>query len=261
MYDTSADAERVREGDLVLLILDERRRAVVRAAGDVPVGTDKGLIERGAIIGAPYGSAVRTSRGATVHVMRPLRHDYQLAVERTTQVIYPKDAALMIFLSGIGPSSRVGEGGVGTGLFAAFVASFLSRDGRLYSYDVDESALEVARRNLERLGLIDRVVLKRADVRCCVEERGLDAFFLDIPDPWEAVGQVRQALRPSAPLLALVPTVKQAERLVSELRSQAFVDVRVMELLLREWKTEPYLRPRDRMVGHTGFIVFARKTA
>jgi len=56
-----------------------------------------------------------------------------------------------------------------------------------------------------------------------------------------------------------VPTANQVSDLLQALR-QGFGDVEVMEILFRRYKTvAARLRPEDRMVGHTGYLLFARK--
>ena len=51
----------------------------------------------------------------------------------------------------------------------------------------------------------------------------------------------------------------QVSDLLSGLDQQGFGDVAVEELLLRAYKPIPErLRPDEEMVGHTGFLVFAR---
>jgi len=167
----------------------------------------------------------------------------------------------MIHLSGIGCGSRVGEAGVGSGALSIAIASVICDSGKLYGYDISERALKVARENLEKAGLLHRVVLAKRDVREELDVGSLDAFFLDIPDPWNAVNSVSRALNPSAPLLAYVPTVNQVEKTVLALReSDLFRDIHVYEVLLREYSVEKNaVRPKTRMIGHTGYIIFARR--
>jgi len=252
----------LREGDVVLVYIDEKRRFIVKLTRGKILGTDRGYLSHDDLIGLSYGSAVKTSSGVQAYLFKPLRHDYVHSIARFTQVIYPKDAALMIHLSGIGCGSRVGEAGVGSGALSIAIASIIGDSGRLYGYDVSERALKVTRENLERAGLLHRVILSKRDVRDGLDVESLDAFFLDIPDPWNAVKSVSKALAPSAPLLAYVPTVNQVEKTVLALReSGVFQDIHVYEVLLREYSVEKdAVRPKTKMIGHTGYIIFARRT-
>ena len=58
----------------------------------------------------------------------------------------------------------------------------------------------------------------------------------------------------------LLPTVDQVRQLLLGLERGPFDDIEVSELLLRRWKPlADRLRPDDRMVAHTGFLVFCRQ--
>lgn len=252
----------VKEGDSALILIDEKRRFVIKVERSKILGTDKGYITHDQLIGTPYGSIVKTSMGVPALVLKPLRHDYFALLRRVTQVIHHKDVALMIYLSGISPGSKVGEAGVGTGALSIAIASIIGDSGILYGFDISDKALHCAAENLERAGLKHRVVLTKRDVRLGVDVKHLDAFFLDIPDPWNAVTKVGDAIKPSSPLLIYAPTVNQVEKTVIALHeSRLFSDIHVYELLLREYRVDPgAVRPRTKMIGHTGYIVFARRT-
>ncbi|MEM4557900.1 MAG: tRNA (adenine-N1)-methyltransferase [Desulfurococcaceae archaeon] len=256
--------EITREGETVLVLIDSKRKFLTKLARGKILGTDKGYIHHDSMIGIPYGSTVKTSQGVTAYVLKPLRLDYYSAgVTRVTQVIHPKDVALMIYLSGISPGSRVGEAGVGSGVLTLAIASVIGDKGKLYGFDISDKALECARLNLEKTGLADRVDLRKHDVRTDLAiEEALDAFFVDIPDPWNALRSISRVLKPSAPVLIYVPTVNQVEKTVLALRETGvFIDIHTYETLLREYRVEKdAVRPRSRMIGHTGYIVFARKS-
>ncbi|MEM0001231.1 MAG: tRNA (adenine-N1)-methyltransferase [Desulfurococcaceae archaeon] len=253
--------EKIREGIPVLLVIDEKRRFVFKVERGKILGTDKGYILHDQLIGIPYGSVIKTSLGAPALVLKPTVQDYFAGLKRITQVIYPKDAALMVYLSGIGPGSKAGEAGVGSGALSIAIASIIGDAGVLYGFDISDEALKHASENLEKAGLRHRVVLLKQDVRADLSVEPLDAFFLDIPDPWNAVASVSRVLKASAPLLVYVPTVNQVEKTVTALReSRLFGDIHAYELLLREYQVEPgAVRPKTKMIGHTGYIVFARK--
>lgn len=252
--------EKIHEGSPVLVLIDEKRKFVIKVERGKILGTDKGYILHDQLIGTSYGSIIKTSMNVPALVLKPFRQDFT-GLKRVTQIIHPKDAAFMIYLSGIGPGSVVGEAGVGTGTLSIAIASIIGDIGALYGFDISDEALECAIENLEKAGLSHRVILIKQDVRTDLGVEPLDAFFLDIPDPWNAVMSVSKVLKPSAPLLAYVPTINQVERTVTALRdSKLFSDIHVYELLLREYQVEPgATRPSTKMTGHTGYIIFARR--
>jgi tRNA (adenine57-N1/adenine58-N1)-methyltransferase len=119
---------------------------------------------------------------------------------------------------------------------------------------------QLARKNLTRLGLEGRVDFKLGEIADGFDETNADAFFLDVINPYDYMEQVRAALKPGGFFCSLVPTVNQVSQLLYSLRRQRFAFVEVCEIMLRFFKPEPgRLRPVDRMVAHTGYLIFARR--
>ena len=250
----------IREGDDVLLYLDLRRSWLVRALPGRELHTHKGVVRLDDVLGLPYGSKVRSSTGQEFTVLRPTIRDYVLKMRRATQIIYPKDMGLILAFTGIGPGWRVVEGGTGTGALTAFLAYHVRPDGHVYTYEVRPEFLEVAKKNIERLGLSDLMDFKLADITEGIEERDVDAVVLDIASPWEAVPHACEALRPSGSFASFSPTIDQAVNTVKALRKHGFVAIEVVECLLRHIRAEPgKTRPEWLMRAHTGYMTFARK--
>jgi len=255
--------EIIEEGSPVLIVIDRKRRFLIRVCKNKIFGTDKGYIKHDDIIGLPYGSYVRTSQGVKAYLLKPLHHDYLYGYKRITQVIYPKDAGYMVYLSGIGPGSRVVEAGIGTGYLTTYLASIVGEHGRVYGYEIRKEYIEIACENLRLSGLIDRVMIRHADIREGIAERDVDAVFLDLPDPWNVVDHAYNALKSSHPIIIYVPTINQVEKSVLALRRHGgFIDIRAQEIILRNYIVEKNAtRPEPFMVGHTGYIVYARKVS
>jgi len=255
-------ARKIDYGDKAVIYIDEKRRFLVELKRGGILGTDKGFVKHDDVVGKRLGEAVKTSLGFEARIFKPLLIDYIYAITRKTQIIYPKDASFMIYLSSIKPGDAVLEAGVGSGFLTISLAHFVGEHGRVYGYDIDEEHLMVAKQNLEKAGLADRVVLKLGDVRVGVDlDFEVDAVFYDLPDPWNALATAYRVLRDSCPILIYLPTVNQVEKTVIEMRkSGLFVDMHVYEILMREYEVEDgATRPESTMIGHTGYIVFARK--
>ena len=117
----------------------------------------------------------------------------------------------------------------------------------------------LARHNLERVGLVDNVEFKLGDVADGFAERDQDAVFLDLPNPYDYIEQVKMALKLGGVFGTILPTTNQVSKLLLALRAHDFAFVEVCEVLLRFYKPDwERLRPTDRMVAHTGYLVFAR---
>jgi len=249
----------IHEGSFVLLYLDGKRKYLTRAEKGHVLHTHRGYLLLDSLIGLRYGSRVRSNVGADFVALQPTPWDFVLKIARKTQVIYPKDMALIVFKLGLRPGMRVVEAGTGSGALTCALAFFV-RPGVVYSYDVNPSFQEVARKNLERAGLLDYVVLKVKDVTQGIDEEGVDAVVLDMATPWLVVPHAWKALKGGGHFASFSPTINQVEKTVVELKKQGFVDIKVYELLLREMKVEEgAVRPETLMIGHTGYVTFARK--
>ncbi|MCS7140143.1 MAG: tRNA (adenine-N1)-methyltransferase [Candidatus Nezhaarchaeota archaeon] len=252
--------DEVREGSEILLHLDKRRNYLVRVERERKLHTHKGYVNLSSLIGLRYGSKIKSSIGVEFVVLQPTLWDYVLKVARRTQVMYPKDIAIMIFKLGLRPGMKVVEAGTGSGALTCALAFFV-KPGIVYSYEINPSFQEVARKNLERAGLLDYVSLKLKDITQGIDEEDIDAVVLDMATPWLVVPHAYKALKGGGHFACFSPTINQVEKTFTELKRHGFIDIRVYELLLREIKVEEgAIRPEMRMIGHTGYIMFARKS-
>jgi len=252
-------SETIREGDPILLCLPEGGTYLLRAEERV-FHTHRDRVPLSGFIGKPYGSRVIGPNGTPFYALRPTIHDYLMKVRRATQIIYPKDIGLILLKLDVGPGKVVLECGTGSGALTTALAHAVGPEGRVISYEREERFRELARENLRRAGLAERVLLKGEATEGFEEKEAVDAVFLDVREPWELLPAAWRALKGGAPLGVLVPTVNQVSRLLAALEDHPFVGLEVQEILQRFYKVNPErLRPEDRMVAHTGYLIFARK--
>lgn len=252
--------QKIREGDYVLLYLSQRKTYLVKVEKGKTFHTHKGFIEFDDLIGKEYGSRILSSLGVEFIALKPLLRDYIIKSVRKTQITYPKDTALIVMFSGIGPGSRVVEAGTGTGALTTALAHFIKPDGKVHSYEIREKFLKTAKKNLNRAGLIDFVELKNKDVTAGIDEIDVDATILDLATPWLVVPHAYAALKPCGTLVSFSPTIDQVVKTVEALKENSFVDVKTVECLLRGMRiARGKTRPQTLMTGHTGYITFARK--
>jgi tRNA (adenine57-N1/adenine58-N1)-methyltransferase len=222
--------------------------------------THKGFIKFDDLIGKDYGSSVLSNLGVEFMAIKPLLRDFVMKSVRKTQITYPKDIALIVVFSGIGPGSRVVEAGTGTGALTTALAHYVKPDGKVYSYEIREEFLKTAEKNLKRAGLIDFVELKNRDVTAGIDESDIDSVILDLATPWLVVPHAYNALKPCGTLVSFSPTIDQIVKTVEALNENGFVDMETVECLMRGMQTERgKTRPQTLMTGHTGYITFARK--
>ncbi len=255
----------IKNGDYVLIVYGDRGRWLVQVKEGQTFHSNKGYIEFDSLIGKPYGITFESSKNNTFSFFHPTPADFLLKTIRKTQIIYPKDAALILIQTGIGPGSIVVEAGAGSGGLTSILAYYVRPNGKVYSYEVREEFLKKAQKTLNRVGLEEFVELKNNDVLNGIEERDVDSVVLDLPNPWDAVPTAENALKSGGTFASLSPTIIQVQNTVEVLREHNFGDVRTCELLLRPWKislrkgTFVATRPQTQMIGHSGFLTFARK--
>jgi tRNA (adenine57-N1/adenine58-N1)-methyltransferase catalytic subunit len=249
-----------RDGDLAQLVGLRHKHFIITLQTGTRFESHRGIIEHDDLIGKPWGTQVFSHTGAPFFLLQPALADLLTDLPRTTQILYPKDIGFILVTMGIGPGHRVMEAGTGSGSMTTALAYAVGPEGQVISYEVKPDVQNLARKNLNRFGLASRVDFKLRDIQEGFDETNVDSFFLDVPNPYDYTVQVRAALKPGGYLCCLLPTFNQVEKTLYSLHRENFAFIEVCEILLRYYQPEPTkLRPTDRMVAHTGFLVFARR--
>jgi tRNA (adenine57-N1/adenine58-N1)-methyltransferase len=179
-------------------------------------------------------------------------------------VIYPKDVSIILLWGDIFPGAFVVEVGAGPGALTIALLRAIGPRGKLVTIETREDHCDMARENVARFfGEAPNWTLQLGDAYTGIEAQGVDRLLIDVPEPWRVLPHAAHALRPGGVLVGYSPTVIQVKSLVDELRSSsAFTAIEVLENLLRPWHVKDLsARPEHRMVAHTGFLVFARRSA
>lgn len=252
--------QKICDGDYVLIYLDARRTYMIKMQAGQTFHTHKGYLKLDELIGKEYGEPIKSSMGIYFTTLKPSLTDYIMKSSRNTQIIYPKDAALIVMFSGIGPGSRVIESGTGTGSLTTALAHYVGPTGKVYTYELRSEFQKNAAKNLERAKLISHVEMKSGDVTLGYEERDVDAVILDLAVPWLVVPHAYTALKPSGVLVSFSPTIDQVVKTTEALRENGFVFIETIECLMRTMQVERgKTRPNTMMTGHSGYITHARK--
>jgi len=249
-------------GDLVLLVSPERKHYLIRLRPGDRWFSHHGDIRHDSLIGQPLGRTLHTQHGYAYLALEPSTHDLIHRLPRTTQIIYSKDAAQIVMRLSLYPGRTVVEAGTGSGALTLALARAVMPTGRVFSYETRADAFSMAENNLEELGLAPYVTLYNQDISGGFHETEADACFLDVREPWLFLDQAWAALKGSGFLGALVPTTNQVSALLEGLQSRPYGDLIVEEIIQRAYKPVPArLRPEDRMIAHSAFLIFARKLA
>ncbi|MCU1658572.1 MAG: SAM-dependent methyltransferase [Pseudonocardiales bacterium] len=254
-----------REGERVQLTDPKGRLHTVLLTAGKQFHTHRGAIEHDELIGAPEGSVVASTAGTQYLALRPLLVDFVLSMPRGAAVIYPKDAAQIIAMGDIHPGATVLEAGAGSGALTCSLLRAVGPTGRVISYDVREDHADVAVRNVETF-FGERPAnwtLHLGDVADHPADEQVDRAILDMLSPWEALPAVASALHPGGVLIGYVATTTQLSRLVEAVRlHDGFTEPAAWESFVRGWHVVGLaVRPEHRMIGHTAFLVTARRLA
>jgi tRNA (adenine57-N1/adenine58-N1)-methyltransferase len=260
--------------------------------------THRGALSHDDLIGAPEGSVVIAAGGTAYVALRPLLADYTLAMKRGAAIIYPKDAAQILAYADIFPGARVLEAGAGSGALSAWMLRAIGPGGHLVSFERRPDFAAIARANVQKyfgevpgwwtlvtadlsakaaLGLARAVTPGPASgdggaggeegaVGGSVagdEPEAFDRVILDMLAPWDCVADVATALIPGGLLCCYVATTTQLSRVTEEIRAHGgFFEPAAWETLMRGWHLDGLaVRPEHRMIGHTAFLVTARRLA
>jgi tRNA (adenine57-N1/adenine58-N1)-methyltransferase catalytic subunit len=249
----------LKPDDLVMLVCPQGKRYIRKIRQGERMQTHFGVIEHAALLHADFGQEVRTHLGHPFRLIKPSLYDLVKMLKRRTQIIYPKEIGYILLKLGIAPGCRVIEAGSGSGALTTALAWYVGDHGRVYTYEQREEFHRLCRDNLNWSGLGQRVEQFHQDIADGFFQTDVDALFLDVRTPWDFLDQVVAAIMPGAPVGFLLPTTNQVGALLAGLDQGPFEDVEVLEILLRRYKpVAERLRPEDRMVAHTGFLVFAR---
>lgn len=253
------DPSRAQAGEIALLVSANNKRFLFTLVLEGELHTHRGIFKHNDLIGALWGSRVLSHLNTPFTLLPASLYDLLQETKRNTQIMYAKDIGYMLVMLGIGPGIRVIEAGSGSGALTTALAYMIGETGRVYSYEQRPEMQKLARKNVERAGLTARVDFKLKDIADGFDETNVDAVFLDVPNPYDYLTQARAALKPAGFFGTILPTVNQVSTLLISLHREKFAFVEVCEILLRFYKTNATrLRPTDRMVAHTGFLVFAR---
>ena len=227
--------------------------------------THKGWIVHDEIIGLPEGSVVATTAGLKFTAFKPLLADYVLTMPRGATIVYPKDAAMIIGLADIYPGARVLEAGVGSGALTISLLRAVGPTGKVNSIERRADFAENAHANVSNYfgEKPSNWSLSVGDLQDQNFESEYDRVVLDMLAPWECVDLAARALRPGGVFLAYVATTTQLSVTAEALKDDGrFTEPESSETIVRGWHHEGLaVRPQQRMIGHTGFLIQSRRMA
>jgi tRNA (adenine57-N1/adenine58-N1)-methyltransferase len=227
--------------------------------------THKGWITHDDLIGLPEGSVVSTTAGLKFTAFIPLLADYVLSMPRGATIVYPKDAAMIVGVADIYPGARVLEAGVGSGALTLSLLRAVGSEGSVHSVERRQDFADNANANITNY--FGTAPTNWSLAVGSVQEQEFttpfDRVILDMLAPWECVEMAAKVLRPGGVLLAYVATTTQLSATAEALKEDGhFTEPESSETIVRGWHHEGLaVRPQQRMIGHTGFLIQSRRMA
>lgn len=250
-------------GETVLLIDDKGKRFLVKLSEGGRFEYHRGILTHGDIMAAPEGSVMTSTGGGRLTVIRPRLADFILKMPRGAQVVYPKDIGPILMWADIGPGQTVLEAGTGSGALTIALTRAVGPTGRVVTVERRDDHSVTAVKSITRwFGEIpSHLEMRSGEVEDAIAEVAPDRLVLDLPEPWHAAEIAGSSMPSGGILCAYIPTIPQVQHLVETLREAGcWIEIEISEHLYRTWNVSGRsVRPDHQMVGHTGFLVIARK--
>ena len=227
--------------------------------------THKGMLKHDEIVGLPEGSLVSTNQELKFQAFRPLLADYVLSMPRGATIVYPKDAAMILGVADIKPGIRVLEAGVGSGALSISMLRAIGNEGYLHSVEIREDFAKISESNVINYfkAKPNNWQLTVGALQDQIFESEFDRVILDMLAPWDCLDVAAKALVPGGVFMSYVATTTQLSKIAEAIKDCGlFTEPESSETIVRGWHHEGLaVRPQHRMIGHTGFLVFARRMA
>jgi tRNA (adenine57-N1/adenine58-N1)-methyltransferase len=249
--------ETIKEGNYILIRFKDKRY-LKRVESNKNFSYKGGVIYYKDLIGKPYGIQV-----GDLQIFKPTLEEIILyGIKRETQIIYPKDTFYIAKKLDLTEGKVLLEFGTGSGAATMVFSSCVGKKGKVYTFEREERIFKVAKRNLEKFGFTHNVEMFNEPFNPeRVKDIEFNAAFVDVREPYPYVESVWKVLKPSAPVGFLLPTTNQVQELLKVLKPY-FGDIEILEILTRYYKVNPErFRPEDTMVGHTAYLLFAKKVS
>jgi len=250
---------KVKKDESVVLVDENYNKYFVNTGGKTDKYKGVGVINPVDLVGIEYGKQTKI-KDKEFWIFKPSSMDKLQGLKRKAQIILPRDTGHIITNCSIASGHTVLEAGIGSGSLTIALASAVSPSGKVISYDNREDFIKHALKNLKTMGLDGFVKAENRDVTEGIKEKDLDAVIIDIPNPWDAVPHAWKALKVGGYLCTFSPLISQVEKTVDEIKKHGFIEVKTYENIQREMVVSKHgTRPSFNMLGHTGYLTFARK--
>lgn len=252
---------KITDGAYVLFFYQATKNWLTKIEKSKKLHTHIGIIDFDQVLGLEYGSSIVTPKQKRVYLVEPTIYDFVMKSDRKTQIVYPKDLGYIAIRTGLKSGSNVLEIGTGSASLTTFFASLVGPSGHVFTYDVNEEFMEIARKNLKKSDMEKNVSMYKRDImKEGLELSEMDVAIIDLGDPWNVLHIVHKCLKSSGSVAIICPTMNQLEKTSKHMYEIGFTDIESTEILIRNIEArEGKTRPSMRMIGHTTYLLFGRK--
>ena len=251
--------KKVEKGDTIVLIDESLKKYLLNTNDKTDKYKGVGVIDPSSLVGKQYGKQIEIGN-KEFYILQPSLMDKLQGLKRQAQIILPRDSSQIITYCSVESGQTILEAGIGSGSLTIALANAVAPSGKIISYDNRSEFIDHALKNIKRADLEKYVNTKTQDVTMGIKEKDLDAIILDIPNPWDAVEHAYKALKPGGYLCTYSPLTSQVEKTISEIKKLKFIEIKTFENIQREMVVSKHgTRPSFDMLGHTGYLTFARK--
>ncbi|KAG0255020.1 tRNA (adenine-N(1)-)-methyltransferase catalytic subunit trm61 [Actinomortierella ambigua] len=237
-FATYKESNTIEYGDWVIMYLSRDTMQLVQVKEGGSYVCKFGKYKHADMVGLEYGTkmASYTGRGF-LYLLYPTPELWTQVLPHRTQILYVADISFVMAYLNLKPGMKMIESGTGSGSFSHSIVRTLAPTGHLYTFEYHQERVTAAQKEFEEHGLSHLVTLQCQDV--CRDGFGLenevDAVFLDLPAPWDAVASAKKAFRQDSigKICTFSPCIEQISRTVTALGEHGFVDIQMYECLIR----------------------------
>lgn len=218
---------------------------------------NEGGVDRELLLKANHDGIIKTTGEQELLLAPATFKDNMAYIKQQAAIIIPKDIGFIIAECGLTKDAVVIDAGAGSGGSACTLGALCKK---VYTYDIHKEHIKVVKENCEKLELTNVEVIE-GDITTSTPQEQVDLVVLDIPEPQNAIGTLKKALKQSAYAAIYTPHINQAQKFIASLDND-FKLITVIELIQRRWEVnDKQLRPKHNMLGHTAFLTIIRKFA
>ncbi|MDR3223664.1 MAG: tRNA (adenine-N1)-methyltransferase [Methanobrevibacter sp.] len=239
-------------------VIDERGKKYI-LNDEIDFQSDLGIIKKEDIKKSSIGDKLITHLNKEFKVIKPNINDFIELMNRQCSILIQKDIGVVLAHTGIGSGDRVVDAGTGAGAILLHFGNVVGDSGMVYSYEIREDFTKIAKENIDLFGLTN-IQIKNKDIKKGIDEENIDLVFLDLIKPYEVIEEAYKSLKLGGWVAiygVYLDGIQISHRI---LKKVGFKNISIIETLNREYEVKTHgIRPKTRMVGHSGYLLFARK--